>query len=109
MKITFPVLEEAEKGNRVGNHWYTLSLNIQARRFEALDSIRGEGSVSLAVHANAIRKIKDIWQFYYSTSKVQIESWELIIINVPIQDTMYNNFFHSCVPLYFFGCNVSAF
>jgi hypothetical protein len=55
------VFDEAEMGNKVGNHWYTLSLNIQAERFEALDSMRGEGSVSLVVHANAIiRKIKDI-------------------------------------------------
>jgi hypothetical protein len=41
MQITFPVLDEAEKGSKVGNHWYTLCLNIQAKRFEALDSMRG--------------------------------------------------------------------
>jgi hypothetical protein len=102
MQITFPVFDETEMGNKVGNHWYTLSLNIQAERFEALDSMR-EDSVSLVVPANAIiRKIKDIWQVHYNTSKVQIESRELKIINVPIQDTMYNNFF--IVVYHYFFC-----
>jgi hypothetical protein len=65
--------------------------------------MRGEGSVSLAVHANAIiRKIKDIWQVHYSTSKVQIESRELKIINVSIQDTMYSKFF--IVVYHYFFC-----
>jgi hypothetical protein len=79
-------------------------LKIEAERFEALDSMRGEGSESLVEHANAlISKIKDIWRLHYSTSKVQIETWELKIINVPIQDTMYNNF-----PPFFYLCMLAS-
>jgi hypothetical protein len=74
-------------------------LNIEAERFEALDSMHGEGSESLVEHANAlISKIKDIWRLHYNTSKVQIKTWELKIINVPIQDIMYSNF----PPLFYF-------
>jgi hypothetical protein len=101
MQITFPVLQEAEIGSKAGNHWYTLCLNIEAERFEALDSMRGEGSESFVEHANSlISKIKDIWRLHYSTSKVQIETCELKIINVPIQDTMYSNFRPLCYFLY---------
>jgi hypothetical protein len=104
MQITFPVLQEAEIGSKASNHWYTLCLNIEAERFEALDSMRGEGSESLVEHANAlISKIKDIWRLHYSTSKVQIETWELKIINVPIQDTMYSNF-----PPLFYICMLAS-
>jgi hypothetical protein len=89
----FPVLEEERKGATAGNHWYCLTMNFQAERFEALDSLRGEGSKDLISHANAlISRIKAIWQIHYSSSKVQIQDWELRIVNVPIQETMYNVF-----------------
>jgi hypothetical protein len=88
--VSFPVLEEASRGKKEGNHWYCLSLNIEAGRFEALDSMRGEGNEVLIKHASVlVNSVKDLWKIHYSTSKVQIQDWELKIINVPIQDTMY--------------------
>uniref|UniRef100_A0ACD5XIA5 Uncharacterized protein n=1 Tax=Avena sativa TaxID=4498 RepID=A0ACD5XIA5_AVESA len=94
-QISFPVLEEVSRGTKEGNHWYCLSMNFQAERFEALDSMRGEGSESLTKHANAlISKIKALWQIHYATSKVQIQDWELTIINVPVQENIFNCGFH---------------
>jgi hypothetical protein len=88
--VSFPVLEEAARGKKEGNHWYCLSLNIEAGRFEALDSMRGEGNEVLIKHASLlVNSIQDLWKIHYSTSKVQIQDWELKIINVPMQDTMY--------------------
>jgi hypothetical protein len=64
-------------------------MNFQAERFEALDSMRGEGDEALISHANAlISRIKALWNIHYITSKVQIQNWDLKIINVPIQATM---------------------
>ncbi|KAM0874328.1 hypothetical protein ACQ4PT_037490 [Festuca glaucescens] len=89
MEISFPVLQEMARQQKEGNHWYSLSMNFQAERFEALDSMRSEGDEALVSHANAlISRIKAVWQIHYSTSKVQIQNWELKIINVPIQSTM---------------------
>jgi hypothetical protein len=83
-------LEEASRGKKWGNHWYCLSLNSEAGRFEALDSMRGEGNEVLIKHASLlVNSFKDLWKIHYNTSKVQIQDWELKIINVPIQDTMY--------------------
>jgi hypothetical protein len=89
-QITFPVLEEVQRGTKEGNHWYVLSMNMQAGRFEALDSMHGEGNMSLTAHANLlVSRIKQIWNIHYSTSKVQIQDWDLKIINVPLQGNMY--------------------
>jgi hypothetical protein len=94
MQISFPVLEEVQKANKEGNHWYCLSMNFQAERFEALDSTRSQGDESLVSHATRlINNIKALWEIHYSTSKVQIKDWELKIIDVPIQANMYVIFF----------------
>lgn len=94
-QISFPVLEEVKRGNKEGNHWYCLSMNFQAGRFEVLDSLRGEWSESLITHANAlISSIKAIWQIHYVNSKVQIQNWELMVVNVPTQENIFNCGFH---------------
>jgi hypothetical protein len=80
---------EMTRQQREGNHWYSLHMNFQAERFEALDSMRGEGDEALISHTNAlISRIKALWNIHYITSKVQIQNWDLKIINVPIQATM---------------------
>jgi hypothetical protein len=100
MQISFPVLEEVQKANKEGNHWYCLSMNFQAERFEALDSMRSQGDESLVSHATRlINNIKALWEIHYNTSKVQIKDWELKIIDVPIQANMYVIF-----SLYIFFC-----
>jgi hypothetical protein len=45
--VSFPVLEEAARGKKEGNHWYCLSLNIEAGRFEALDSMKFSSSMQV--------------------------------------------------------------
>jgi hypothetical protein len=61
IQVTFVVFEEISRGNKEGNHWYSLSLNIQAGRFEVLDSMRGESSESLMNHSsNLVSRIKSI-------------------------------------------------
>ncbi|KAM0915177.1 hypothetical protein ACQ4PT_011068 [Festuca glaucescens] len=52
--ISFPVLQEMARQQKEGNHWYSLHMNFQAERFEALDSMRGEGDEALISHANAL-------------------------------------------------------
>jgi hypothetical protein len=101
-QITFPVLEEVQRGIKEGNHWYVLSMNMQAGRFEALDSMRGEGNMSLTAHANSlVSRIKQIWNIHYNTSKVQIQDWDLKIINVPLQGNMYVEWFLICFSSFF--------
>jgi hypothetical protein len=75
---------------------------MQAGRFEALDSMRGEGNMSLTAHANLlVSRIKQIWNIHYSTSKVQIYDWDLKIINVPLQGNMYVEWFLFCFSSFF--------
>ncbi|KAM0886805.1 hypothetical protein ACQ4PT_029463 [Festuca glaucescens] len=94
--ISFLVLQEMARQQKEGNHWYSLSMNFQAERFEALDSIQGEGDEALISHANAlISRIKAVWKIHYNTSKVQIQNWELKIINVPIQSTIFDCGYHA--------------
>ncbi|KAM0833480.1 hypothetical protein ACQ4PT_064234 [Festuca glaucescens] len=39
--------------------------------------------------------IKSIWKVHYSTSKIQIENWEIKVIDVPIQETNFDCGFHA--------------
>jgi hypothetical protein len=113
--VTFVVFEEISRGNKEGNHWYSLSLNIQAGRFEVLDSMRGESSESLMNHAsNLVSRIKSIWKVHYSTSKIQIENWEIKVIDVPMQETKYVThvpFFFLFVMFLFliYNCSIMTF
>ena len=85
----------------ITNHWYCLSLNLDAERFEALDSLRGEGNVGLVGHANGlIQRIKTLWSTYYQDSKVQIENYELKIIAAPQQFGKYVCFSTPCSPFF---------
>ena len=83
-------MHEIARGEPFGNHWYCLCLNMEAERFEALDSLRGEGNVGLLGHVNGlIKRIKTLWSTYYRDSKVQIENYELKIIAAPRQFGKY--------------------
>lgn len=94
--LSFPVLQESSQGSKEGNHWYVLSLNFEAGRFEALDSLRGGDSESLKDHASTLMNhIKAVWEIYYSSSKVQIRDFNLKIINVPNQATIFDCGFHA--------------
>ncbi|KAE8777216.1 hypothetical protein D1007_49981 [Hordeum vulgare] len=82
--IMFPVIEEMGGKEVSGHHWYVLCINNTAQRFEALDSLRSKGNIGLIYHANAVmRRIKEAWKLYYHKSRVQIENYELEIIDAP--------------------------
>ncbi|KAE8811722.1 hypothetical protein D1007_11522 [Hordeum vulgare] len=84
--IMFPVIEEIGANIVSANHWYVLCINNTAQRFETLDSLRGKTNMGLICHATAVMKrIKEAWKLYYYKSRVQIENYELEIIDVPKQ------------------------
>ena len=64
-------------------HWYVLSLNLRAKRFEVLDSLRDQYSPSLLEHATRyMNAIKKAWLINYKDSHKQIEDYELVYIDV---------------------------
>ncbi|CAM0909516.1 unnamed protein product [Alopecurus aequalis] len=85
-QIHFPVLHEIAKNQKFGNHSYALCLNFEAERFEALGSLRGEGNMGLVSHATGImNRIKQLWATYYQDFKIQIQNYDLKIIDVTKQ------------------------
>ena len=76
-----------------------VSVNLPAKRFEILDSLRGEANVEMINHANKlVDAIKRMYKVNYSDSRRQIDDWELMYIPGPKQ----NNglvFFH-CFGLF---------
>ena len=63
-----------------------LSLNLAAKRFEILDSLRGENNFGMIEHAmQLVNAIKKVWLVNYSTSNKQIQDYELAYIDVPKQ------------------------
>lgn len=50
------------------------------------DSLRSKGNIGLIYHTNAVmRRIKEAWKLYYDKSRVQVENYELEIIDTPKQ------------------------
>lgn len=67
-------------------HWYVLSVNMPAKRFEILDSLRGDSNSEMIEHANRlVEAIKTMYMVNYSDSRKQIASWELMYIPIPKQ------------------------
>ena len=85
-------------------HWYMVSVNLPAKRFEILDSLRGEANVEMINHANKlVEAIKRMYLVNYSDSHRKIQDWELMYIPSPRQ-TNWLVFFHSYLlfVLFFF-------
>ena len=75
-----------------------LSVNFPAKRFEVLDSLRGEDSVGLINHANQLMDaIKEMYRVNYSDSRRQIDNFELVYIPVPKQTTGLVHFHHNII------------
>ena len=86
MQLLFPLLQRYGRGKDDG-HWFTLCLNLKAKRFEVLDSMRCEGDSSMIDFATRIMEaIKAVWLISYSSSRKQIEDYELVYIDVMKQD-----------------------
>jgi hypothetical protein len=68
-------------------HWYVLTLNFEAKRFEVLDSARGNEDESLISHATSlVNSIKAMYLVNYSQSSKQIEDYPLVYIDTPKQN-----------------------
>ncbi|KAM0903941.1 hypothetical protein ACQ4PT_018337 [Festuca glaucescens] len=80
--LSFPILQTLgvpRKGKKPIGHWYVLSLNMGAKRFEILDSLRGEDDMDMIEHANKlVEAIKTMYKINYSDSYRQIDDFELI-------------------------------
>jgi hypothetical protein len=64
-----------------------VSVNFVAKRFEILDSLRGDANVEMIEHANQlVEAIKRMYRVNYSNSRRQIDSFELMYIPVPKQN-----------------------
>ncbi|KAM0904107.1 hypothetical protein ACQ4PT_018221 [Festuca glaucescens] len=87
--ISFPVLQTlgvSRKGKKPIGHWYVLSLNMGAKRFEILDSLCGEDDMDMIEHANKlVEAIKTMYKINYSDSYRQVDDFELMYIPVPKQ------------------------
>ncbi|XBI10907.1 hypothetical protein VPH35_138068 [Triticum aestivum] len=80
--LLFPALQKLGPGPDDG-HWYVLSLNLKAKRFEVLDSLREEDSPSLIEHATRyMNAIKKAWLISYKDLHKQIQDYELVYIDV---------------------------
>ncbi|KAM0875219.1 hypothetical protein ACQ4PT_036911 [Festuca glaucescens] len=89
--LAFPVLQTLGtpiKGKKPIGHWYMLSVNMPAKRFEILDSLRGADDIGMIEHANLlVDAIKSMYRINYSDSRRQIDDFELMYIPVPKQNT----------------------
>ena len=85
----FPVLENLTPDIKVfTGHYYLISLNLKAERFEVFDSLRAKGNRGLIKeYRSIIGSIKYLWGANYSESKINIENWPIEYIDTPRQIT----------------------
>ena len=79
--------------------------NLLAKRFEILDSLRGEANVEMINHANKlVEAIKRMYRVNYSDSRRQIEDWELMYIPGPKQNNglVFSHYFGLFILFLFF-------
>ena len=85
-QVVFVVLENLGDKKNPANHWYIIGLNMPEKRFEVLDSLRGEKNDTLHKYSGrVIKMIKEAWDVFYDTSKNQIKDFTTKIIDVPKQ------------------------
>jgi len=85
-QLLFPTLQKLGPLPKDG-HWYVLCLNLKAKRFEVLDSLRPQDSPSLITHATKLmNEIIKAWLIAYKDSSKQIQDYDLVYIDVFKQD-----------------------
>ncbi|KAM0906696.1 hypothetical protein ACQ4PT_016611 [Festuca glaucescens] len=102
-KLSFPVLQNIGTDKDPFGHWFVLSLNFEATRFEILDSLRGEDDEEMIKYANRlVDAIKIMYKVNYSESRKQIDEYELVYIPVPKQGPILNcgTFMHKFLELW---------
>ena len=86
LQLCFPVLQQLGTKKDPMGHWYVLSVNFPAKRFEILDSLRGPTNQEMIDHASKlVEAIKTCYRVNYSDSHRQIDNYELMYIPVPKQ------------------------
>jgi len=84
----FPVLQNIrfKRLDRIVGHFFLLVLNLREERFEVLDSMRSLADINLKTCCNnLITTIKELWRKHYPNSRKNIDKYQLIDINVPLQ------------------------
>ena len=69
-QLCFNVIQKLGTAKKSPSHWYVLSLNMDAKRFEILDSLRGENDEEMIKHATGlVDAIKAMYLVNYKDSK----------------------------------------
>jgi hypothetical protein len=69
-------------------HYYLIAMNVKAKRFEVMDSLRSKSNKGLVADYKAIiGSIKYMWAQNYADSKINIEKWKTEHISTPMQKT----------------------
>ncbi|KAM0910875.1 hypothetical protein ACQ4PT_013880 [Festuca glaucescens] len=88
--LSFPILQTLgipKKGKKPIGHCYMLSVNMPAKRFEILDSLRDADDTGMIEHANMlVDAIKSMYRINYLDSRRQIDNFELMYIPMPKQN-----------------------
>src|SRR3954470_18329597 len=89
IQITFPVLQNlSSSSTKFTGHYYVINMNLMAERFEVLDSSRNGGDMDLVQDcAKIIGSIKHMWSTNYKESKIKIQNYNKVFIDVPKQTT----------------------
>ena len=73
-------------------HWFALSINLKAKRFEVLDSLRKEGDAGLADTCKMLTdRIKALWKVGFAkkdTTLQSIHDFRLTYIPLPSQTNL---------------------
>ncbi|KXG23127.2 hypothetical protein SORBI_3008G059566 [Sorghum bicolor] len=95
--VMFPVLQNIrfKRLDRTVGHFFLLVLNLREERFEVLDSMRSLVDINLKTCCNnLIIAIKELWRKHYPHSRKNIDKYQLIDINVPLQSNNHDCGFH---------------
>lgn len=88
VQIMFPILENLNPAKpRTENHYWDFNLNIRDKRFEVLDSWRTPNDSVLDKNARLIAAtVRSLWDHHYANSRVVLDDYPLVNIDVPRQD-----------------------
>jgi hypothetical protein len=63
----FPIHQGDKKKLGVDDHWFTIAINMEIKKFQVIDSLRTPNSIYLIDNANEVRtKVIKLWDEYTS-------------------------------------------
>uniref|UniRef100_A0ACD5Y043 Uncharacterized protein n=2 Tax=Avena sativa TaxID=4498 RepID=A0ACD5Y043_AVESA len=91
-QVMFPVLQNLTPELKYfTRHYYLIVLNLKAKRFEIIDSLRAEGNQGLMKDARLIiGSIKYMWSKNYTESKINIQNYKTVHIPTPMKSTTFD-------------------